>query len=934
MDHNFDKNWKFYLEKEPYAMFPLMAGKCGEAQGYAADVFNDTGWETVDLPHDWAYRLPMEEDFCVKHGHYKVSNLGGYNSDPFTGARKREASIGWYRKRFQVPEGMEDKLAYLIFDGVYRDCMIWVNGAYVDRHLSGYTGFTFEISDLLRYDGINTIAVRVDASEQEGWWYEGAGIYRHVYLEYRNRLHVERDSVQVCSQVDGSVQIKLSLSNANETEKEAVLKFAIHESSKGAEQGMTQAKSVEEEALESVREIRQLVVKVPSFEQVMLEISLQIEKPVLWDVDHPYLYEAQISVACEDEETDRVCQTFGIRSITFDPDKGFFLNGRSLQLRGACVHQDFACVGTALPDDIHEYKLRKLKEVGVNAYRTSHNPPAPELLEACDRLGMLVMDETRMFGSSPEMLRQLEALVRRDRNHPSVILWSIGNEEHSVQSNDRGRRMAKTMMQRIHKLDETRPITFGGNNGIDYEGINECVDVRGFNYLHIRRQDYLEKYHELHPKQPLIGSEEASCIYTRGETATDFMKKTVTSYDEYVMSWGSTAEGWLKYYHNHPYIAGGFLWTGFDYSGEPVPYLSNTVTNFGIMDLCGYPKDIFYYYQAWWTRKPVLYLFPDWNRLPGELVRVVVYSNADEVELLVNGRSLGRQQVTYLGHLEWQVPFEAGCIEAAAWKDGTLVKRFARHTAGTPYKLQLKAENAPFTGSTALVTAELLDEAGNPVPYADQEIHFTCENGKILGVGNGDPGSYEPNYYEPIKVSRALKDWKTEAGDVFDVNEPASGRLFTYEFRDVAAEVPVIEPFCDLKRIVLTVPRLENRERILCTSFEDEGGQALLEFGRIEAEACEIILNGDSVAQFKKSAFPQAFEVCTRAGLNQLEVKLATPDGQGRLCQGVALTRFMEPEWKRKAFHGLCMVMVKRQGNTVIRAFGEGLKEAELVLPK
>ena len=936
INHNFDKNWRFYLEKESDITFPLVAGKCGETQGYAAEFFNDNGWEKVNLPHDWAYRLPMAEDWCHKHGHYKVTNLEKYNEDPFTRSKEKGYSIGWYRKNFYMEETDADKLVYLTFDGVFRDCMIWINGAYLDRNMSGYTSFTYEISDMLHFGGVNTIAVRVDASEVEGWWYEGAGIYRHVHLECRNRILVEKDSVFVRSDVDGQVQITGEIYNAAEEDVEVTVVFQIDEEKK-VKVKETLQKDAGKQASETSsngngKTYSSIKVKIPSFGKVPVETKVQIENPILWDIENPHLYEVQVTVYHEETVTDTVTQTFGIRSIKFDAQQGFFLNGRRVQIQGACVHQDFACVGTAVPDDIQEYKILKLKEMGVNAYRTSHNAPSPELLQICDKLGMLVMDENRMFGSSPENLSQLEALVRRDRNHPSVILWSLGNEEHSVQSNDRGRRMAKSMIRTIKALDDTRPITFGGNNGIDYEGINECVDVRGFNYLHIRKQDYLEKYHELHPEQPLVGSEEASCIYTRGETGTDFEKKLVTGYDEYVMSWGSTAEGWLKYYHNHPYIAGGFLWTGFDYSGEPIPYPSNSVTNFGIMDLCGYPKDIYYYYKAWWTKEDVLYLFPDWNRKPGEIVRVIAYSNAEEVELWVNGRSLGKQKVPYLGHLEWNVPFEQGCIEAVAWKDGREVKRFARYTTGAPQKIRLRVENAPFIGTTALVTAEILDGQENMVPYASNEIYFECKNGKILGVGNGDPGSYEANQFAPVKINQAIEDWKTAEGREYDVNTPASSALFEYVFRDIVTDVPVEPPFCDQKRLVLTTPKLENKVLELQADFEDEGGSALLEFARIEAEACEIILNGESIASFKKNPYPQAFEVCTKAGCNQLIVKLAAPEGMAAIREGVSLTRYKEPVWKRKAFHGLCMVMVEMDENCMVHASGDGLESAEIEL--
>lgn len=304
-----------------------------------------------------------------------------------------------------------------------------------------------------------------------------------------------------------------------------------------------------------------------------------------------------------------------------------------------CVHQDFAGVGVALPDRITQYKIEKLKEMGVNAYRSSHHPPSPALLDACDRLGMLVMDEHRQTSSTPEGLRQLTALVKRDRNHPCVILWSIGNEEHQIQSNEFGERAAKTMIRTIRQLDDTRAVTYGGNNGADFEGINGVVDVRGINY--IRLVGDVDAYHAAHPGQPIIGSEEASVVMARGIYKNDPQTGYVSAYDENTMSWGSTAEGWWKFYHARPYLCGAFVWTGFDYRGEPSPFVNqDSCSNFGIMDLCGFPKDVYYYYQSWWTAEPVLHLMPHWNHTPGEPVRVVVYTNCDAVELWLNQRKL------------------------------------------------------------------------------------------------------------------------------------------------------------------------------------------------------------------------------------------------------------------------------------------------------
>lgn len=636
--------------------------------------------------------------------------------------------------------------------------MIWVNGEYIDRHMSGYTEFCFEISDNLRYGEENSVAVRVDASQTEGWWYEGAGIYRHVYLVYAEPISLEPGSLFIRSAVSGKVDITCTV---------------INETAETADVGI---------AFEAGGSRSNLRVVLAPFEKKEVAGSLTIEHPVLWSLENPHLYTLQTTVSSRGFDAEITRQNFGIREISFDAEKGFFLNGKHVFLRGACVHQDFACVGVALPDALQEYKIRCLKEMGVNAYRSSHHAPARQLVEACDRLGMLLMAETRKFGSSPEALSQLEALVKSFRNNPSVILWSIGNEEHSTQNNARGKRIAQSMMRTVRRLDNTRPITYGGNNGGSWEGINECVDVRGFNYLHIGQEDYIKAYHRDHPNQPMVGSEEASSVYNRGALKTDFVHKTVSCYDENTAPWGSTAEGWLKYYRDHPYIAGGFLWTGFDYSGEPYPHHKNSVTSFGLIDLCGYPKDIFYYYKSWWTKEDVLHLFPHWNHKEGEIVRVCVYTNCEEAELFLNGKRIGQKKVEYLGHAQWQVPFEPGRLEAVGYRGGKAVLREARVTSGASASIRLRVDNQPRCNGTALVTAEVLDSEGNAVCHSGDDIRFTCTNGRILGVGNGNPSSYEPNQFVGQRDSKALAGWTEATADgerPYDVTEESMESCFT-----------------------------------------------------------------------------------------------------------------------------------------------------------
>ena len=916
MRQNFCDGWLFC--PEPAGGYPVNRHiyKNGDSKGFAAEKFPDGGWKPVTLPHDWCYGLDQDPAYANSFGHYKlnVSDLGGM--DPLLLPQDRGTPIGWYRKHFRLPEEMRNQLVFLNFEGVFRDWELYVNGTFLGRHLSGYTGKRFEISDVLSFgDGENVIAVRVDATQNEGWYYEGAGIYRNVYLEVKPRVSVCQDSVWIQAVpiwengdcVKGEISVSCTVRNETGTEQQAEVCFRV-----GTERTAVN-------------------LSVPPFSAAPVSAGLEISGPELWSPDAPFCYQLEAAVksaAGADTET----SGFGFRTIRFDPDHGFFLNGKHTAIRGVCLHQDFACVGAALPDELHIFKIRRLREMGCNAVRTAHHPPAPEFLDACDRLGMLVMDETRMFGSSEEALSEMRETVRRDRNHPSVILWSIGNEEMLRQNNAIGRKMASRMIREIRALD-TRPVTYGGNNGGQYAGINETVDVRGFNYLHIQPEDYLEAYHAAHPQQPILGSEEGSAFYNRGEVCFDREARTVGGYDDWMAPWGSSAEGWLRYCAAHSYIAGAFLWTGFDYSGEPTPFHHNTVTSFGAIDLCGYPKDIFYYYRSWWRTEDELYLYPDWNREIGQTVRVVAYSNLEEVALFLNGRPLGRKRMEPLGHLEWLVPFEPGTLEAVGYRDGKEAKRYSRVTTGAPDRLDLKLECEPGNSGTALVTARILDRNGNVVPYGDSLITWTADNGQILGVGNGDPKSYERNQFPEERIRRRLDHFQRKENGTwtaYDVCGAADPAAFQAPSMDTAYPEPVRVPFCDAKRIVLNRPqRTRTTSSFRCT-FTDEGGAALLTFERVEGRM-KLILNGEVITDDTESGWPQSFRVTTARGTNELTVILSSYDGKEALKGGAFLDRFRKPDVCRRAFHGLCMAAVcVGKGQTRIGASAPGLGSAEL----
>jgi beta-galactosidase len=475
--------------------------------------------------------------------------------------------------------------------------------------------------------------------------------------------------------------------------------------------------------------------------------DFRIHNPRLWSCDDPQLYRLRTKIYFNGNQIDTYDTPFGIRDFKWDAKKGFFLNGKPLKIKGMCNHRDHAGVGAALPDRLHELRIEKLKALGCNAFRASHYPHATELLDACDRFGILVMAENRLAGSSPEVLSQLESMIRRDRNHPSIILWSLANEEHTIQWKIAGERIGKTMVRLCHKLDPTRKVTAAMHDKGLGVGFANIVDVHGWNYMKVGD---IEAYHRRHPNRPIVGSEEASTVCTRGIYADDPKRGYVRAYDERAPGWGSTAESWWKFFAARDWLAGAFVWTGFDYRGEPIPYKwPCTASHFGVMDLCGFPKDNYYYYKSWWSDETVLHLFPHWNwqGREGEAIDVRCFTNCDEVELFLNHRSRGRKSVERNSHVAWKVRFEPGTLEAIGYRAGKQITRAKVETTSAPARIVLIPDRESIRADgedVSSVTVSVVDAQGRTVPAAGNLIRFEVSGtGRLLGVGNGDPSSHE-----------------------------------------------------------------------------------------------------------------------------------------------------------------------------------------------
>jgi len=752
---DFDKGWHFNLGDVPD----------GEKLG-----LKDGTWRVLDLPHDWSIEGKFSKD---------------NPATPEGGALP--GGIGWYRKTFTVPASSKNKLVYIDFDGVYQKSTVWINGHKLGFRPNGYISFRYELTPYLNFGGTNTIAVKVDNSVQpNSRWYSGSGIYRNVWLVSTDKVAVDHWGTYVLTPAvtDKLAEVKVvtSILNGTHAQQPVIITTTVLNA-----EGKPVANSVSNTILKDASS---------RFTQ-----EIKINNPMLWSVDRPYLYKVLTKISGKNS-ADSYITTLGIRYFNFDPDKGFSLNGKHVKILGVCDHHDLGSLGAAINTRGLERQLQMLKDMGCNGIRTSHNPPAPELLDLCDKLGFIVMDEAfdcwewkkakydyHLYFKEWHK-RDLEDQVLRDRNHPSVIIWSIGNEIPQ-QSDTSAMRIAPELAGIVHSLDKTRPITTANDRPDTSNKIikSGAIDLIGYNY---HEYDYAT-FHDRYPGKKFIATETTSGLEMRGyyEMPSDSIRiwptnwdkpfahpgNTVSAYDNTRPPWGSIHEATWKVMKKYDFLSGMFIWTGFDYLGEPTPYSwPSRSSYFGIIDLAGFPKDVYYMYQSEWTSKPVLHIFPHWNWTAGKLVDIwAYYNNADEVELYLNGKSLGvKKKIGEDLHIMWRVKYEPGTLKAVSRKNGKVVLTREIHTAGAPAKIELVADrkNIKADGKDlSFITVKILDKAGNLVPNASNQVSFKIEGpGFIAGVDNGDEVSHDPfkaNYRKAFNgLALAIVQTKEKAGNI------------------------------------------------------------------------------------------------------------------------------------------------------------------------
>jgi beta-galactosidase len=718
---DFNDNWKFTLKN---------------ATGAEQIGFNDANWRSLSLPHDWSIELPFDKE-----------------SPTGTGGGALRGGTGWYRKTFTLPALDKSKKVFIEFDGVYMNSEVFINGHSLGKRPNGYIGFRYELTPYLK--ARNILAVKVDNSQQpNSRWYSGSGIYRNVWLITTNDVFVDHWGTYITTPGVSDEKATVVLQTRLNSNGNVVIQTSIY----NAENTLVQTQ-------QSTATTQQFTIR----------------NPHLWSVNDPYLYKAKTQLLRNGKIIDEYTTHFGIRYFNFDVEKGFFLNGKHVKIRGVCNHHDLGCLGTAINTRALERQLEILKAMGCNGIRTSHNPPAPELLDLCDKMGFIVMDEAFDMWKKQKTKfdyhlnwdewhkKDLEDQLLRDRNHPSVFMWSVGNEIQEQWGNDTsGRAMIRELTSIVKSLDSTRPVVTGNNHTgkNNHLVVPGAPDMIGFNYHH--HEWLADTVFNRFGQRPFIVTESVSALQTRGhyDMPSDSIRRwpkrwdapvenanpdtTCSAYDNCSAPWGSTHEETIKVFEKYDHISGMYIWTGFDYIGEPTPYPWPARSSyFGIIDLAGFPKDVYYMYQSVWTDRPVLHIFPHWNWKPGDTVDVwAYYNNADEVELFVNDQSKGvRRKQADEYHVMWRLPFTPGTVKAVSRKNGKTVLTKTIQTAGAPARIVLQADRKNIRADgkdLCFITVRITDQAGNLVPDANNLVQFTVKGaGTITAVDNGSQTSME-----------------------------------------------------------------------------------------------------------------------------------------------------------------------------------------------
>ncbi len=916
-----DFNWRFafghpYDTKKDFnngtSYFSYLA-KTGYGDGAAAPGFDDRTWRKLNLPHDWAVEQPFDQKGGFSHGFKAI------------GRNFPAASVGWYRKIFTIPESDLGRHISIAFDGVFRNSIVWVNGHYLGTEPSGYQSFEYDISEYLNYGGENVVAVRVDATLEEGWFYEGAGIYRHTWLNKTDQLHIAPNGTFVTTQLknnNANITATATIFNGDKKTRNFNITQTIIDAG-----GKTMA----------VVSAKGLSLK-PSATQDVQSV-LNVADPKLWSIETPYLHKLITTIEENGVVVDSYQTTFGIRTIKFDVNEGFFLNGKHVKIKGTNNHQDHAGVGTAVPDALTDFRIKTLKSMGSNAYRCSHNPPTPELLDACDRLGMVVIDENRLMGVASTELNDLKRMILRDRNHPSIISWSIGNEEWGIENSIIGARIASTMQSYAKSIDSTRYITAAFSGGVG-SGISNVMELMGYNYVSNKNTDEL---HKKNPWQFSWGTEEGSTVATRGAYTNDKELHQRAAYDERQNNSSfSIEEGW-KHYAARPYLGGMYIWTGFDYRGEATPFDWPSVESyFGMVDACGFPKDDYYYLQSWWTDKTTLHILPHWNwkGKEGQVIDVWAHSNCDEVALFLNKKSLGKKAMEPNSHLVWKVNYEPGTLEAIGYKKGVKVATDIVKTTGDAATLEMTADKPSIKADKedlSIITVQVKDINKLHVPTANNEVAFSLQGpGKIIGVGNGNPTSLEADrYFESIdvvkfenlkeKIVATASNPAEVTADYDDTNWP---RAFTDERdADFGQRVKYL-----VYRGTFNIPKGKSNAAI--NFYYNSLGKEQT-----------IFINGKQiVANLNKSLKGNEFNLdqsILHVGKNTIAViatPIIKPHSWDNINMNPGLIQLTTPaaSWKRKLFNGYAQIIVQSTGESgeiTLTGTADGVKATTIKIP-